>query len=350
MKSFIVLICVAAVFAGEDMFGEKKMMKSWMHHKSMESCFGEDMMKTSLLKCKKAVVKCTGVDAPELDLPMFKSPHRMVHALLQSAEEHKQTQMLSAMQQMHKQNSNGGGNNPTIQLVLGGAQQQQAQPENGMFKKMMMKMMMKKMFNEMGGSMGGSSPFGNMESSGNKDTPDLLKMLMQNMRNKRAADDDIYELGDRLTEKLKAEQVAMQQKLGNASCVMQELGMVDANLDLDVNGMVESVKKGEWGVFPDQWLKEHHIKDCQMCAAMANSIPSMVFEECPFGEKWGRIMMFFMCEKKHKYKTCMNHDMKNKLEKSFGSLEELENATGLQEYQLLPMTMKLLNDQMDMFM
>merc|ERR1711894_857037 len=129
----------------------------------------------------------------------------MVHALLQSAEEHKQTQMLSAMQQMQKQNSNGGGNNPTIQLVLGGAQQQ-AQPENGMFKKMMMKMMMKKMFN----AMGGSSPFGNMESSGNKDTPDLLKMLMQNMRNKRAADDDIYELGDRLTEKLKAEQVAMQ--------------------------------------------------------------------------------------------------------------------------------------------
>merc|ERR1711934_563185 len=99
--------------------------------------------------------------------------------------------------------------------------------------------------------MGGSSPFGNMESSGNNETPDLLKMLMQNMRNKRAADDDIYELGDRLTEKLKAEQVAMQHKLGNASCVMQELGMVD------------SVKKGEWGVFPDQWLKEHHNKDCQ---------------------------------------------------------------------------------------
>merc|ERR1712179_162752 len=96
--------------------------------------------------------------------------------------------------------------------------------------------------------------------------------------------------------------------------------------DLDVNGMVESVKKGEWGVFPDQWLKEHHIKDCQMCAAMANSIPSMVFEECPFGEKWGRIMMFFMCEKKHKYKTCMNHDMKNKLEKSFGSLEDHETS------------------------
>ena len=61
-------------------------------------------------------------------------------------------------------------------------------------------------------------------------------------------------------------------------------------------------------------------------------------------------MMFFQCEKESKYKTCMNHDMKLKLEKSFGSLEDLEEKTGLPEYQLLPMTMKLLNEQMDMFM
>lgn len=346
MRSFIVLICVAAVFAGEDMFGEQKMMKEWAHHKSMESCFGEPMMKTHLLKYKKAVVKCTGVDAPELDLPMFQSPHRVVHALLQSAEEHKQMQMLKAMQGM-QQNSNG--NNPTIQLVLGGqGQGQQAEPQNDMFKKMMMKFMMKKMFNEMGGSMGDSSPFGNMGSSGKMDQTDLLKMFTQSMRNKRATNEDVYELGDRLTEKLKSETVKMQQKLGNASCVMQEVGVIDSNMDLDVNGMVESVKRGEWGVFPDEWLKAHHIKDCQMCATMANSIPSMVFEECAYGEKWGRIMMFFMCEKKQKYKTCMNHDMKNKLEKSFGSLEDLEKATGLQEFQLLPLTMKLLNEQMKM--
>ena len=46
---------------------------------------------------------------------------------------------------------------------------------------------------------------------------------------------------------------------------------------------------------------------------------------------------------------CMNHDIKQKLEKNFGKLEDLEQATGLQENQLLPLTMKLLNEQMDMF-
>ena len=45
----------------------------------------------------------------------------------------------------------------------------------------------------------------------------------------------------------------------------------------------------------------------------------------------------------------MNHDIKQKLEKSFGKLEDLEKATGLQENQLLPLTMKLLHEQMDMW-
>merc|ERR1711910_311076 len=94
---------------------------------------------------------------------------------------------------------------------------------------------------------------------------------------------------------------------------------------------------------------EHHIKDCRTCATFANSIPDLVFEDCPYGEKWGRIVMFFQCEHEQKYKTCMNHDMKQKLEKSFGKIEDLEQATGLPEYQLLPLTMKLLHEQMDMF-
>merc|ERR1719273_798437 len=61
--------------------------------------------------------------------------------------------------------------------------------------------------------------------------------------------------------------------------------------------------------------KEHHIKDCQTCATYADSIPKPVFDECAYGEKWGRIILFFQCEKEAKYKCCMNHDMKGKLEK-----------------------------------
>merc|ERR1711879_1076930 len=151
---------------------------------------------------------------------------------------------------------------------------------------------------------------------GNRDQDKFFQNMMKARNRNKRATDDLFELGDRLTDKLKQETEEWQAKLGNASCVLKELD----------------------------------IKDIRTCATFADSIPKTVFEECAWGEKWGRIMMFFQCEKDTKYKTCMNHDMKLKLEKSFCSLESLEEATGLPEYQLLPMTMKLLNEQMDMFM
>jgi len=43
MRAFIILACVGVVFAGEDMFGMKKMQKTWAEHKAMESCFGENV-------------------------------------------------------------------------------------------------------------------------------------------------------------------------------------------------------------------------------------------------------------------------------------------------------------------
>merc|ERR1712241_1117387 len=164
MKSFIVLICVGMAIAGDDMFGHEKMKKQWTDYKAMESCFGEDMMKTSMLKMKKAVVKCTGMDMPELDLPMYKSPHRVVHALLESAQDLQQMKMLKAFQQLSQVQQQSNNQPQGIQLVLG----QQPQQQDNMFKKMMMKMMMKKMF-ESPKSFGVEqedemdfSPFGNM--------------------------------------------------------------------------------------------------------------------------------------------------------------------------------------------
>merc|ERR1712064_248874 len=214
------------------------------------------MMKTSLLKIKKAVVKCTGMDMPELDLPMYNNPHRFVHALLEGAEDLKTMKMFKAMSAL---SGNRVGvqqsQNAPIQLVLG---QQQA-PQDNMMKNMFMKMMIKKMFKEENRNVD-ESPFGNMGSMkyGENDNQDQYKffqnmMKAMNSRAKRATD-DLFELGDRLTDKLKQETEEWQAKLGNASCV----------------------------------LKEQHIKDCRTCATFADSIPKTVFEECAWGEKWGR--------------------------------------------------------------
>merc|ERR1712080_576437 len=257
MKSFIILICVGMAIAGDDLFVHEKMMGQWTEYKAMESCFGEDMMKTSMLKMKKAVVKCTGMDMPELDLPMYKSPHRVVHALLESASDLQQMKMLKAFQQLGQVHQQSNNQPQGIQLVLG----QQPQPQENMFKKMMMKAMMQKLFfnkqyeepaavKGLPYKMDFTSPFGNMghEQQKTNNKYEMMEQMMKtfmNHKNKRAAD-DVFELGDRLTEKLKQETVKMQAKLGNASCVLQELGIIDQNQNLDINGMVKSVEDGEW--------------------------------------------------------------------------------------------------------
>merc|ERR1719412_1065821 len=222
-------------------------------------------MKTSLLKMKKAVVKCTGMDMPELDLPMYKNPHRFVHALLESAEDLKTMKMYNAMSMMHQGQKSQSSAAP-IQLVLG--QQQQA-PQDMMFKKEMEDDDNESPFGSMGANKYGQ------EGSQYK----FFEKMMQSMNRNKRATDDLFELGDRLTEKLKEETVEMQAKLGNASCVLKELDIIDQNENLDVSGMVQSIERGEWGEFPDEWLKEQHIKDCRNCAPFADSIPKTVFKE-----------------------------------------------------------------------
>merc|ERR1712209_372369 len=85
-------------------------------------------------------------------------------------------------------------------------------------------------------------------------------MMKSMSRTKRAAD-DLFELGDRLTEKLQQKTEEMKAKMGNASCVLKELDIIDQNENLDVSGMVQSIENGEWGKFEDEWLQEQHIKD-----------------------------------------------------------------------------------------
>ena len=79
MRSFLILTLAVSLLAtlssaGEDK--EKAMIKKWMMHKAMESCFGEDNMKKFMVHLKSAAAKCAGVDAPELDLPIFRNPIR----------------------------------------------------------------------------------------------------------------------------------------------------------------------------------------------------------------------------------------------------------------------------------
>merc|ERR1711999_28628 len=54
---------------------------------AMESCWGEDNMKQYTVNIKKAIAKCNQVDAPELDLPPYRSVDRFVNVMLTFAND-----------------------------------------------------------------------------------------------------------------------------------------------------------------------------------------------------------------------------------------------------------------------
>jgi len=104
MKVLAVLLLVSYVVAhgGDDYH----MFKNWAKTKAMESCWGEENMKVYTVNMKKAVAKCNQVDAPELELPPYRSVDRFVNTMVSFANnmESNQFEQLYKMMSVISQN------------------------------------------------------------------------------------------------------------------------------------------------------------------------------------------------------------------------------------------------------
>merc|ERR1712080_362305 len=65
----------------------------------MESCWGEDNMKTYTVQLKKAISKCHATDAPELELPVYRSSFRFINTIMRSGQQHQES-LMEAVQSM----------------------------------------------------------------------------------------------------------------------------------------------------------------------------------------------------------------------------------------------------------
>jgi len=104
MKVLAVLLLVSyAVAHGGD---DYHMFKKWANTKAMESCWGEENMKVYTVNMKKAVAKCNQVDAPELELPPYRSVDRFVNTMVSFANnmESNQFEQLYKMMSIISQN------------------------------------------------------------------------------------------------------------------------------------------------------------------------------------------------------------------------------------------------------
>jgi len=157
------------------------------------------------------------------------------------------------------------------------------------------------------------------------------------------------DLGDRLADKLKQEQIEMEQKIGNMTCVMREIGVLNQQNELDFAAQKRAFEKFN---IPNQWLKNRLLNDMELCNKVADSLPSESQKEYNFPGliNMSQVNSYLNCCKYSKMRTCMYKDVKETLEKNFGSLDKIMEQTQLNEDQLFPLVTQLLHgEEMDYF-
>merc|ERR1711992_296398 len=229
-----VLLALTLLVAGALAGGkEKREMEMWMKMKAMEGCFGEDLVKDHMIKMKRSAAKCTRVEAPELELPMFENSFRFANAMSRT---------------------------PRRGMGMGGK------------KSMMKTFMMMQMFSDM------------MDSGSNR----LQK------RSHHEGDEDVYDLGSKLHEKLEHKKEHMEEMYGNMTYMLRECQVLDSQDKFYPEGI--KMEWDEWkNKIEDSWLRSQLEKYCDQCIEFAENIPQSMLDDCPWGGEMVKTKMYMKC-------------------------------------------------------
>ena len=169
---------------------------------------------------------------------------------------------------------------------------------------------------------------------------------MFNHRQARAAGKNL-DLGDRLVEKLQGQKQEMEEKVGNLTCILQEMNVLNAKNEISISTMKEDLEEYN---LPSVWFKENHEALIDTCYEMATTLPAELEDgyivEGEFGTvNMAQVKMFMNCCSREKMNLCINHETKLRIEKNHGSLEDNAKLVGLTEQQLLPVAVALAQSQ-----
>merc|ERR1712180_292532 len=353
------LVALLALATGVTSLSENDMVKHWKMTQAYGSCWGEENMKLWTVIMKQAMAKCAHQDAPELSLPPFRSAHRFVNTMHGSSnnQETKRANMVWRLMESVKESY--GSNSVPYRPHNNYRDNMDNEMMMNVFMKIMSHMNNKDMHNMYHENIPKS--FDNMRTGSYRQNSPMARMsqivdMFTRSRSKRdeaavaAAGDSI---GDRLVEKLNEKKHVMQEEIGNMTCVLKEMGYLDYQNDLDLQGMKKAMKHY---TPTSDWFEKHYHEMLRTCYEMATNLPEKVVEQSVVkGESFGSVKMeeiktFFKCCTKEEEKLCMNQETKRKIESNFGPLEEILEQTQLTEYQLFPLVNQLLQGQEMEFM
>merc|ERR1712158_233982 len=262
-----------------------------------------------MVDMKKAIAKCSHEDAPELSLPPYRSAYRFTNTMINKGDQYEHINDMATMfaKMMSQMKKNRNSYSPYSSY---NSNSHHGNSNMDKMKMMMMSNMMNDnqdyssssyssddafdMFSEM---FDGSDRMDNYRSSyDNKNQMGRMshfKNMFNSMRFKRAAGDNL-DLGDRLVEKLAEQKHHMEAKIGNMTCVMRELNVLDASNNIDVQAMKRDIQKY---TMPSEWFKNKYEHLLDTCYEMA------------------------------KTKLCMHQDIKKKVESNFGPMEDILQET-----------------------
>merc|ERR1711915_1161283 len=182
------------------------------------------------------------------------------------------------------------------------------------------------------------NPFDNKDSYRERMAALLARSKRATKNNVAVTLPESLDIGDRLAEKLQSQKVKMESKIGNMTCVLRGIGILNNQNELDFNVQKRAVESYN---MQNQWLKKRILNDMETCIDVAKSQPS---------EYNAHIKSYMRCTKYAKMRSCMFNDVKSKLETNFGPLEQIVEQTQLSEEQLFPLVMELLHgEEMEYF-
>ena len=125
------------------------------------------------------------------------------------------------------------------------------------------------------------------------------------------------------------------------TCVMHKLGYIDEDHELSLEGMKQCINEMDWSG-SREWLKNQSIKDHEICYEYAQNLPQEILDSCTLGPKITKMKWFKFCMKMHKYESCMNYDIIEKLEAAKMPIDELVKDSKVEEKHLLPIIQELM--------
>jgi len=285
MKLFVVLALASVALGGMDY----EMTQKWQKLKAMESCWGEENMKLVLIDMKKAIAKCSQEDAPGLSLAPYRSAYRFTNTMITKSKGGDDYEHINDMATMFAKMMHHVKNRNTFPSTYSNSHH--GDSKMGTLRMMMQIMKMKNMmrdnhqpFSSSSNSDNAFEMFSDMldnykekdnyRSSSDYKNPmsrmSQIKNLFNSMRFKGAAGGNL-DLGHRLVEKLSEQKHQMEAKIGNMTCVMRELNILDANNNIDVEAMKKYMQKY---TMPSEWFKNKYEHLLDTCYEMATNLPA----------------------------------------------------------------------------